>query len=159
MRPAEYPELEHVMPHRGDALLLERVLEHDGRHTVVLVDVESQRWLKREDGSVANWLVVEYMAQCIAAHAGLLAHAEHRHAPNGFLIRVRGLRLHAPEVPAGTRLRVSARAVLGRPGLGVVSQECRVHLEENGGEGALVAEGRLTLAVHSAPPSDDDGVD
>jgi predicted hotdog family 3-hydroxylacyl-ACP dehydratase len=153
MHPAEFPVLEQVMPHRGDALLLERVLEHDGHHTVALVDVDSQRWLKREDGSVASWLVVEYMAQCIAAHAALLAHAEHRRAPNGFLIRVRGLRLHAPEIPAGTRLRVSARPVLGRPGLGVVSQDCRVHQAEDGAAGALVAEGRLTLAVHSAPPN------
>jgi predicted hotdog family 3-hydroxylacyl-ACP dehydratase len=154
MHEADFPALEHVMPHRGEALLLERVLEHDAEHTVARVDVASQRWLLRADGSVASWLVVEYMAQCVAAHAGLLAHAEHRSAPHGYLIRVRGLRLHVADIPAQARLRVTTRPTRGRPGLGVVSQACEVHFEEGDACAALLAVGTLTLAVHSAPPAD-----
>lgn len=155
MDPSEMPELERVVPHRGAALLLDSVLEHDAARTVARVDVAKQRWLQRADGSVAPWLVIEYMAQCVAAHAGLLAYAEHRSAPHGFLIRVRGLELHTREIPAGARLRVSTRPEHGRLGLGVISQVCTVHLEEAGAEALLIAEGRLSLSVHSAPPDED----
>lgn len=136
------------MPHRGLILLLDFVLSHDSQRTDVSVCIDSQRWLKRDDGSVAGWLAVEYMAQCVAAHESLLALDEGRPPPHGFLVAATGLRLHASHFEAGTQLRVRARRVRGRPGLGALSHRCSLH---SGGLGRnpekLLAEGRLSVST------------
>ena len=74
-----YPPIEELMPHRGPVVLLDRVLRHEKDETDSLIVVSSQRWLTRPDGTVANWLTVEYMAQGLAAHEGLIALEQERH--------------------------------------------------------------------------------
>ena len=64
-----FPPVEHVLPHAGHMVLLARVVAHDEKETRCQVDIRSQRHFRREDGSVPAWVGIEYMAQCIAAHA------------------------------------------------------------------------------------------
>ncbi len=136
------------MPHRGPVLLLDCVLSHDSQRTDARVCIDSQRWLKRDDGSVAGWIAVEYMAQCVAAHEGLLALDEGRPPPTGFLVAATGLRLHASDFQAGAQLRVRSERVRGRPGLGVLSHQCSLHIEGPGrGKAELLAEGRLSVST------------
>lgn len=136
------------MPHRGRILLLDRVLSHDSDRTDARVCIATQRWLKRDDGSVAGWLALEYMAQCLAAHEGILALEEGRSPPKGFLVAATGLRLYAAHFGADAQLRVRSRRVRGRLGLGILSHQCTLHVEcRPGGEGALLAEGRLSVSI------------
>ncbi len=144
---ADLPPVSELVPHRGIILLLDRILEHDGKSTAAQVSVERQNWLKRSGGSVGSWLAVEYMAQCIAAHEGLLARAEGRPLPRGFLVAVSGLRLYQPEFEAGDVLRVSARKLRGRHGLGVLSHTCTIHKDFDAEDARLLAEGRLSISV------------
>ena len=102
--PVQFPSVQELIPHSGDVLLIDRILDHDGESTLTLVDIGRQRWLKREDGSVASWLAMEYMAQSIAVHEGLLARAENRELPRGFLLSALGLRLYASGFAALQRL-------------------------------------------------------
>ena len=154
----EFPAIEELIPHRGPVVLLDRILRHDSTSTDAQVSVADQRWLKRDDGSVASWLAVEYMAQCVAAHEGLIALEEGRPPPSGFLVGVTGLRLEAFEFASDARLRVSSRRVRGRPALGALSHQCRLALEDFGEEnsganpngeatGRLLAEGRFIVSV------------
>ena len=147
MDATELPSLARLMPHRGGMLLLERVLEHDGDSTLARVVVGGQSWLQREDGSVPSWLALEYMAQCVAAHEGLRARAEGRPPPLGFLVAAHGLRLHRANFAADALLRVRARRLRGRPGLGVLSHQCSVHGVGEDGNDALLAEGRLSVSL------------
>ena len=149
---ADLPPVCELVPHRGIVLLLDRILEHDGKSTEAQVSVERQNWLKRSDGSVGSWLAVEYMAQCIAAHEGLLARAEGRPFPRGFLVAVTGVRLYQPEFEAGDVLRVRARRLRGRHGLGVLSHTCTIHKDFDTEDERLLAEGRLSISVGMAPP-------
>lgn len=136
------------MPHRGPILLLDHVISHDSQHTDALVCIESQTWLKHDDGSVAGWLAVEYMAQCVAAHESLLARDEGRPPPTGFLVAATGLHLHVSNFSADSRLRVRASRVRGRPGLGVLSHQCSLHLRDpEGGKPVILAEGRLSVSI------------
>ncbi len=144
---AEFPPVEELIPHRGDVLLVDRVLDHDSESTTTLVDVSRQRWLKREDGSVASWLAMEYMAQSVAVHEGLLARAERRELPRGFLVSALGLELHTAGFAASQRLRVRVQRVRGRPGLGVLSHRCSVSSDETGDGATVLAEGRLCVSV------------
>jgi predicted hotdog family 3-hydroxylacyl-ACP dehydratase len=128
-------------------LLLDRLLEHDGESTAARVAVGSRGWLKREDGSVPSWLALEYMAQCVAAHEGMLAFVEGRPLPQGFLVAALGLRIYRSRFGADELLRVQARRARGRPGLGALSHVCTVHAEGGSDETVLFAEGRLSVSL------------
>ncbi len=143
----ELPHLSELIPHRGEVLLLDRVLEHDGESTTSRVAVDRQTWLKSENGSVPGWVALEYMAQCIAAHEGIRAHLEGRPPVRGSLAAAVGVHLHRSCFEPGELLRVHTRCVRGRPGLGVLSHFCTVHEDGEAGEGQLLAEGRLSISI------------
>jgi predicted hotdog family 3-hydroxylacyl-ACP dehydratase len=142
------PRPENVLHHRGSALLLHEILEHNDEHTVASVDVSRQSWLKRQDAGVEVWVSIEYMAQCIAARAGLLAHFRNENLPRGFLIATHQLRFHMPIIEADSLLRVYAKPAQGRPGLGALSHGCAVYQVDAESEASLIAEGRLTVSTN-----------
>lgn len=152
MNPTELPPVSELIPHRGEVLLLEQLLEHDPESTTVRVAVGAVGWLRRSDGSAPSWLALEYMAQCAAAHEGMLARTEGRPPPLGFLISARGLRLHCAHFGAEEFLRVRACRARGRPGLGALSHSCSIHAANEGTEGALLAEGRLSVSLAGPSP-------
>jgi predicted hotdog family 3-hydroxylacyl-ACP dehydratase len=149
----DLPPIRELLPHQGKVLLLDRVLEHDPESTTTRVSIERQTWLKREDGSVASWVALEYMAQCIAAHEGIRAHLSGSRPVPGSLAAVVGVRLYRSYFRAGEVLRVRTRLVRGRPGLGVLSHFCTVHEDRPTGEGQLLVEGRLSIAIPKPSPS------
>jgi predicted hotdog family 3-hydroxylacyl-ACP dehydratase len=146
MSATELPEVRELVPHRGKSLLLDCLLAHDGESTTARVVVGGQSWLTAEDGSVASWLALEYMAQCVAAHEGLLARIEGCPPVLGFLVNAVGVRIELPRFEAGQHLRLRAQRVRGRPGLGVLSHLCTVHAEGGAEAGRLLAEGRLSVS-------------
>ena len=143
----DLPPVSELLPHRGKVLLLDRVLEHDTESTTTRVSIERQTWLKRDDGSVASWVALEYMAQCIATHEGIRAHLRGVPPVRGSLAAVVGVRLYRSYFEAGEFLRVRIRRARGRPGLGVISHFGTVHEDRPTGEGQLLAEGRLSIAI------------
>ena len=147
MEASDLPPVLEVLPHRSPVVLIDRLLAHDPAATTVRVTVSENHWLLRSDGSAPPWLALEYMAQCVAAHEGLLALADGRPLPRGFLVGAHGLRMHAPGFAAGEVLLVRAARQRGRAGLGVLSHRCSVSNEE----GDQLAEGRLSVAL--APPA------
>jgi predicted hotdog family 3-hydroxylacyl-ACP dehydratase len=153
-----FPTIEELMPHRGTVVLLHRILRHDSESTDALISIAKQKWLKDENGTVAGSLAVEYMAQCVAAHEGLLALDEGRPPPTGFLVGVTGLRLEVAEFAADAELCVRSRRVRGRPSLGALSHQCELYLDRSDPDrpidsssrdepGPLLAEGRLSVSV------------
>ena len=106
-----WPSVADLLPHAGDAILIHRVVSHEAEETCVEVIVGDRPALRRADRSVPSWLAVEYMAQGIAAHEGLLEWREGRPIPIGFLISVIGAEMHvdsfiadAPRPMTGTRI-------------------------------------------------------
>ena len=146
---SELPLPEHVLRHSGSVLLLHEILEHSEEQTIASVDVSRQSWLKKRDGTVDPWVAIEYMAQCFAAHEGLIAISRNLDLPRGFLIGVKQVRFCAPKIGANTSLHVRTKPSRGRPGLGALSHDCAVfHVEANSGS-TLLAEGRLTVSTTS----------
>ena len=150
MSAAELPPIEGLVPHRGESLLLDCVLEHDDESTVVRVVVGSHKCLEKPDGTIAPWVAIEYMSQCIAAHESLLAADGRGSRTPGYLTAAVGVRLHRSRFEAGEQLRVRTRRTRGRLGLGVFSHFCTIHRESEAGEGSLLAEGRLTISIPKA---------
>ncbi len=149
----DLPPVSELLPHQGKVLLLDRVLEHDPESTTTRVFIERQTWLKREDGSVTSWVALEYMAQCIATHEGIRAYLRGVPPVRGSLAAAVGVRLYRSYFRAGEVLRVRTRLVLGRPGLGVLSHFCTVHEDRPTGDGQLLVEGRLSIAIPKPSPS------
>lgn len=145
--PALFPPITEVVPHSGRMVLLTRVLEHAHDATTCAVAIDAQTLFVQRDGSVGSWVGVEYMAQCVAAHAGLLTRAVGQEPRVGYLVSSRRLRFHAPRFAPGQELRVSAEQLWGGK-QGMVSFECKV---EDASSGALLVEGRLNCFLPEAP--------
>ena len=138
-----FPAIEEILPQAGAMVLLSRVLSHQGDLTVCAVNVDEHGMFRDESGAVPVWLGIEYMAQCVAAHAGLVAHAEGEQPRPGFLLGGRRVTFHVARFQQGERLRANARRVWGRPG-GMASFDCSLEDETTG---TLLVEGRLNCVV------------
>src|SRR6185369_1356267 len=64
----EFPPVRELLPHRGSAVLLARVLGHDAKRTVCAVDPDAGASFRDADGSIPAYVGLEFMAQTIAAH-------------------------------------------------------------------------------------------
>lgn len=137
------PMIEEILPHEGAMVLLSRVLSHHGDLTVCAVNVDESGMFRDESGAVPVWVGIEYMAQCVAAHAGLVARAAGEQPRPGFLLGGRRVTFHVARFQRGERLRVNVRRVWGGPG-GMASFDCSL---EDGTTGTLLAEGRLNCVV------------
>lgn len=144
-----WPTVAELIPHSNKAVLIDRILTHDApaQHTTVRVVAGAQNSLRRADHSVPAWIAIEYMAQAIAAHEGLIAWVEGRELPVGFLISASKLELRIGNFEAGEILHIASRHVRGRIGLGVLSHQCAVFREREGDAATPVAEGRLSIAI------------
>lgn len=142
----DLPPIGEVVPHRGRMVLLSRVLEHGPTATACAVAIDAQRLFVQRDGSVGSWVGVEYMAQCVGAHAGMIARAAGEEPRVGYLVSSRRLRFHAPRFVPGQELRVSAVQLWGGQ-QGMVSFQCKI---EDASSGALLVEGRLNCFLPEA---------
>lgn len=125
--------------HRPPMLLLDRVAD-PGREVTVC------EWTVSEDSSfflqgygIPSYIGVEYMAQCVAVHAGLRARALGYGPPLGFLLGARHYKAHLRFFAAGVTYRATCRELI-RDDNGMGSYECCILLLDN-----CVAEGRLAV--------------
>jgi len=144
MREAEIGrEIEGLLPHSGPMRLLSRLLSHTRERTICAVDVSDSELFRDADGQVPACVVIEYMAQCVAAHGVLLD----RESPRpGLLVGVKHLELFRDRLAPSESLEVSAR-ILQRIGR-LASLQCEVRAAE----GELVAEGVLSVFVPDSLP-------
>jgi predicted hotdog family 3-hydroxylacyl-ACP dehydratase len=127
-------------------VLLSRVLHHEADRTVCAVDIDAQSMFRDAAGNVAAWVGIEYMAQCIAAHAGLLGRASGKPPLMGFLIGSRRIDFHAPGFRRGQTLEVTADRVWGGAE-GLASFDCTLL---DASTRAVLAEGRLSCFTPAA---------
>lgn len=145
---ARWPEPVRVLVHRDPMIWLRAVEGHDARSTVCLVSVDDCGPLRDADGGVAAQVAIEWMAQCVAAHAGLERRARGEAPSLGLLLGSRCVRFARPAYTAGERFRVVALRGWGGE-QGAVSFDCRV---EEIDSGRRVADARLSCFV----PGDED---
>jgi predicted hotdog family 3-hydroxylacyl-ACP dehydratase len=138
-----------LLPHDGTMVFLSRLLSHRQDQTVCLVEIDAQAHFREPDGAVPAWVGLEYMAQCIAAHAGMVGRARGAPPQLGMLLGSRRVRFHTQRFAPGQTLRVSARHVWGRAP-GPVSFDCTLEDPESG---ARLAEGRLNCFVPGDDPA------
>ena len=141
-RTAAFPDLAELMPHSGRMRLLSRVLEHSAERTVCAVDVDRSELFREPDGGVPAWVGLEYMAQCVAAHAGLVARHLGWPVERGLFLGTRRTDFFVDRFAPGSRLEVSAAHLRGDQGL--LWFDCSLR-GADGTSGGELARGRLSV--------------
>jgi predicted hotdog family 3-hydroxylacyl-ACP dehydratase len=120
------PQPTDLIPHRGPALLLDRILELSDTHCTAAVRVAPGAWYLQEDGSAPAWVGLEWMAQAASAFSGH-RHRVAGHTPRlGFLLGTRSYESQVAAFPAGAELEVRAESIfLDDTGLGAFTCELR----------------------------------
>lgn len=135
----------HLIPHRGAMSLLDAVIAWDDEriHMSAISHALADNPL-RSDGMLRALHLCEYGAQAMAVHGGLLAQREGRLAAPGFLVSLRGVRLHVARIDdLPGALAVHAMKLLD----GGSSWQYEFRVEH---AGDLLAEGRAAV-IHAAP--------
>lgn len=145
-----HPPMSWLVPHAGRMRLLRDVVEHSSVHTVCAVDPAKSALFRDADGTVPAFVGLEYMAQCVAAHGGLLARAAGAAPRPALLLGSRRLAIRVDRFEVGQSLLVSARH--HRSGPGIVAFDCEVR---DAAGGRALVEGRLS--VHPLPEDAEGG--
>lgn len=112
MNTKHFPELAEVLPHKAPMILLDNIV--DWQPDKVICDVvitENSHLFNDLEQAVPVYTCLEYMAQTVAALAGLEARAREQDIEVGFLIGTRKCRFAQSSFAIGTRLLISAERV------------------------------------------------
>jgi len=135
-----FPPVAEVLPHRGPMVLLSRVIAHSGTHTACVVEIGPNAPFMDRRGRVPAWVGVEYLAQCVAAHAGLRARAKGEPVKVGLLVGARRLEFRTTGFAVGQTLTAQATHLWGAHES--ASFESRLL---DAGTGAVLVEGNLSV--------------
>lgn len=132
------PEASALVPHRGEALLLDTIDEAGGDRLIASLVVRGQSPFSSNDGALPAWTGPEIMAQAISAFATLRKGPPYLPKP-GLLLGVRKFRSSLAEFPRGARIAVSVREST-RDDAGSAVFDSLLSID-----GTPVAEGMLTV--------------
>lgn len=125
-----FPPATELLPHHGQAVLIDAVLEDDRDSIRVRTKVRPDSPYFVPGLGLPIWVGIELMAQAIAAHAGLGARREQRPPRAGMLLGTRRFEAKAAYFPAGAELEIHAVRDFGDDG-GLAACACTI---QSGGE-------------------------
>lgn len=131
--------LSDVLPQKPPMVLLDGIVAHQADSTTCAVRIDPASFFATADGSIPNWVALEFMAQAAAAHSGICERDKGNGIRLGFLLGSRRITFHVPRFGAGQQLLVSARVAWDDGEL--ASFECQVRERESGN---LLAECELS---------------
>ena len=136
-------DVAELIPHSGKMVLLDRIIDCDDNSL-------SAECVVRDDGLLGNdktvpaWAGIEYMAQAIAAYAGMMAKRAGKPVKPGFLLGTRRYNSNVAEFKAGSTLKVRVEKIIQDNALGAF--ECKIQ-----GDGVEVS---ANLNVYQPPHND-----
>ncbi len=113
-----------LIPHSGSMVLLDRIIGFDDRGLTAELVVRGDALLGGDDNSVPAWVGIEYMAQTIAAYAGVTARQANEPIRLGFLLGTRRYSSNVAAFKVGAALTVRVERIIQDDGLGVF--DCRI---------------------------------
>jgi predicted hotdog family 3-hydroxylacyl-ACP dehydratase len=132
-----FPPIQELLPHRGRMLLLDGVVAAGPSFVTCRVVIRSDSSFA-EAGRVPGLVALEYMAQAVAAYAGLKARGLGQPVRIGYLLGSRDVTLPGRDFQAGDELLVDAQHQFGDEAIGAF--DCEVTLR-----GEVVASGCLNV--------------
>lgn len=111
-------EVAELLPHDGKMVLLDKVIEFDDKSMACELRVRDDG-LFGDDKAAPAWLGIEYMAQTVAAHGGMMEKIAGRPIKLGFLLGTRRYVSNIDTFAVGMVLRVEVERLIQDQGLGV----------------------------------------
>ncbi|MGJ8664628.1 MAG: ApeP family dehydratase [Marinicella sp.] len=111
--------IDELLPHSGKMLLLDKVLDSgdDWLTSQVSIKISSQFVI---NGAVPALVVIEYMAQTVAALAGIRSKNQSEAVRIGLLLGTRKFDSNVDSIPVGTNLEIHVKEMfIEENGLGV----------------------------------------
>ena len=125
-----------LLPHSPPMVLLDRVVLYEDPRLVTGVTIRQGNPFC-ENGGVPGWIGIEYMAQSVAAHAGIQAHLRGDAPKIGFLLGTRKYECSVDRFPLQSNLEIVVEPLFVEPELGAFS--CRIEM------GRLVATATINV--------------
>ena len=122
-----FPAIEELLPQRAPMILLDSVID-DADGWIRCAATPRHDSPVARDGAVPGIVAFEYMAQCVAAYAGMRAHSDGRPVRIGYIIGARQTTIYVDSLDVDVQLVVKARRVWGDDSLGHF--ECGVDRHE-----------------------------
>ena len=109
-----------LLPHEPPMVFLDRVVSYEETKLITEITVRRDSPICEDDG-VPGWVGIEYMAQCVAAHAGAQGRLRGEPPLLGFLLGTRAYKCSVSHFSLGETLTVSAEKLFSESGLGAFS--------------------------------------
>ncbi|AJP57749.1 hypothetical protein UC34_13700 [Pandoraea vervacti] len=135
-----WPPIDELLPHRPPMLLVDEVTSHNATSICVRATPDAHAWYADARGDMPVHIVIELMAQAIAAHEALTRRMSGLPPAPGVLLGTRRLEASAPSLRGGRPVLVHAECVL-RDDAGNGAYDCRIE-----SEGQSIAS--ATIKVH-----------
>ncbi|MGZ4955286.1 MAG: ApeP family dehydratase [Methylobacter sp.] len=111
-------EVADLIPHTGDMVLLDRIVDHDDQGLTAELVVRGDGLLG-DDETIPAWAGIEYMAQAVAAYAGVMARQANEPIRLGFLLGTRRYSSNVAAFKVGTMLTIRVEKIIQDDNLGV----------------------------------------
>lgn len=112
-----------LIPHSGSMVLLDRIIDYDDQGLTAELVVRGDGLLADHE-SVPAWAGIEYMAQTIAAYAGMMATQAGEPIRLGFLLGTRRYHSNVAAFKVGSTLTIKVEKIMQDDNLGVF--DCRI---------------------------------
>lgn len=103
--------IEQLLPHRGPAILLDRVLDVNAEGCRVAARVDSEIRYLDARGELPAWVGLELMAQAASAFSGWRNTLSGRPVRVGYLLGTRSFDAAEPAFSVGTELEVEVKVI------------------------------------------------
>lgn len=141
-QPGEFPPVADLLPHSGALVLLDRIVAADDESLTATAQVTADGLYNQGD-TVPAWVSMEYMAQAVAAFAGLEPYHKGETIPLGFLLGSRRVEFNRPSFSVGSVITVTVKKIL-QDDSGMAVFECLLTGEDTHAQG-IQASARLNL--------------
>jgi predicted hotdog family 3-hydroxylacyl-ACP dehydratase len=111
-------DVAELLQHDGNMMLLDKVIEFD-HHSMVAEAMVRSDGMFDDGNTVPAWLGIEYMAQTIAAHDGMMCKLAGKPNNMGFLLGTRRYLCNVDTLTIGLILTVSVKRLMEDQGLAV----------------------------------------
>jgi len=135
-----FPKIENLIPHAGKMSLLDQVVSNNKEGTDCILEIRKDSIFYDGSDAIPVWFGIEYMAQCVGAHAGLDALSKDKPVQVGYFIGSRKVEFFTQNFTMGQHLIIKARLVW--EGDNTSSFDCLIEDEK---KGAKLIQGRLNF--------------
>lgn len=121
----QLPGLEVILPHRGNMLLIDRLIDFNNESMVAEYLPKSDAWYTDSEGNMPAWIGIELMAQAVAAHVGVLKHRDGASQKIGVLLGSRRYCSATPSFSTEAPLKIQVTSIF-RDISGLGAYDCNI---------------------------------